>query len=150
VFLSFAHNDEAVGLAIRTLLNTELNLDEDSVFMWSEQAQPRAGRDWMDEIRNALDVVKVYVAVFSAVGLHRPWVNFEAGAAWLRRIPMIPCCLGQVDKGNLPPPYSRFHAVNLISEAYPLVTAVARELRKPKPIGQMFYTLKKTRREAEG
>ncbi len=58
----------------------------------------------------------------------RPWVNFEAGAAWLADKKLIPVCYGNLSKDALPHPYSATQAVNLQSEAYYLVRSVNRQL----------------------
>jgi len=45
----------------------------------------------------------------------RPWVNFEAGAAWLAGKKIIPVCYGNLSSDALPHPYSAIEAVNLRS-----------------------------------
>jgi hypothetical protein len=58
----------------------------------------------------------------------RPWVNFEAGAAWLEDKTLIPVCHGSLSKNVLPHPYSGIQALNLESEAYYLMKSVAHQL----------------------
>jgi hypothetical protein len=58
----------------------------------------------------------------------RPWVNFEAGAAWLADKMLIPVCYGNLSKDALPHPYSGIQALNLPSEAYYLLKSVNRQL----------------------
>ena len=58
----------------------------------------------------------------------RPWVNFEAGAAWLADKKVIPVCYGNQSKDALPHPYSAIEGVNLQSEAYYLVKSVNHQL----------------------
>jgi hypothetical protein len=56
----------------------------------------------------------------------RPWVNFEAGAAWLRNTPIIPVCFSGLRKEAMPKPYSSFQALSLDDEdgPYYLVTSL--------------------------
>jgi hypothetical protein len=54
----------------------------------------------------------------------RPWINFEAGAAWLSRTPVIPVCFGGVKVGSLPKPYSDFQGLELPDGAYYLFASV--------------------------
>ena len=58
----------------------------------------------------------------------RPWVNFEAGAAWLVDKTLIPVCFGRLSKNVLPHPYSAIQALNLQSEAYYLLKSVTHQL----------------------
>ena len=62
--------------------------------------------------------------LLSPNSISRPWVNFEAGAAWLARKRIIPVCFGGLDRGNLPKPYSDFQALDLRTHYYELVRDV--------------------------
>ena len=53
------------------------------------------------------------LVILSPTALSSPWVNFEAGAAWIRRALVIPCCIGQVRKSSLPAPYGHLQGVDL-------------------------------------
>jgi len=64
----------------------------------------------------------------------RPWVNFEAGAAWLADKPIIPVCYGNLSKDALPHPYSAIQALNLPSEAYYLLKSVNHQLNLVEPM----------------
>ncbi len=64
----------------------------------------------------------------------RPWVNFEAGAAWLADKKLIPVCYGNLSKDALRHPYSAIQALNLQSEAHYLVKSVNHQLNlEPMP-----------------
>ena len=61
----------------------------------------------------------------------RPWVNFEAGAAWLADKKLLPVCYGNLSKDALRHPYSAIQALNLQSEAFYLVESINHHLNQP-------------------
>jgi len=81
--------------------------------------------------------------MLSEKSVKRPWVNFEAGAAWGKMI--IPVCFAGLRKDGLPKPYSSLQAVDLLSfgdDEY-LATSVAHHLNIRKPIGRQGAALYK-------
>jgi hypothetical protein len=74
------------------------------------------------------DEAEMAILMLSRRSVARPWVNFEAGAAWLADKKVIPVCYGNLSKTALPHPYSAIQALNLQSEAYYLVKSVNRQL----------------------
>jgi hypothetical protein len=72
--------------------------------------------------------------MLSKASVARPWINFEAGAAWLAKKPIIPACFGGLTKDTLPKPYSGIQALNLPDDLDYLVKSVARHL-SPDAIG---------------
>jgi hypothetical protein len=127
LFESFVHEDEKVALAVQGLLETELDLREE-VFLASDKSQIYAGDLWLQKIKEALSVAEIVILMLSRRSVARPWVNFEAGAAWLADKKIIPVCYGNLPKDTLPHPYSATQAVNLPSEAYYLVKSVNYQL----------------------
>ena len=127
VFISFVHEDEQVALAVQSLIKRELQLG-DEVFLSSDKSQMFAGDIWLEKIKGSLVEAKVVVLLMSKRSVSRPWVNFEAGAAWLTNKKIIPCCFGHIDKEHLPHPYSSIHALNLRDQAFYLVESVHHHL----------------------
>jgi TIR domain len=82
LFVSFVHEDEKVVSAVQGLLQTELNLREE-VFLSSDKLQIYAGDLWLQKIKEALSAAEIVILMLSRRSVARPWVNFEAGAAWL-------------------------------------------------------------------
>jgi hypothetical protein len=65
-----------------------------------------AGEEWLKSIEIALHECSIVVILCSPESIRRPWINFEAGAAWMREIPLIPVChLGLLPR-DLPMPLS--------------------------------------------
>lgn len=81
VFISFIHEEEKVAAAVQTLL--EKKLSGNKIVLSSDRWQVHAGEIWLDRIRKELASARVVLLMLSAQSVLRPWVNFEAGAAWL-------------------------------------------------------------------
>jgi len=126
IFISFIHEDVKIATAVQRLIQDQLSTR--SVFLSSDPWQVFAGEVWLDRIRLELDPAKVVVMLLTSESVKRPWINFEAGAAWLRGKAIIPVCYAGLSKSHLPKPYSNFQALDLRTEAYYLVSSVAHHL----------------------
>src|SRR5918999_3654152 len=82
VFISFVHEDRTVAEAVKALIEHDLKL-RGQVFMVTDQSQLRAGDDWLKKIHDELTSADVVPVMLSKRSITKPWVNFEAGAAWL-------------------------------------------------------------------
>jgi TIR domain len=133
IFVSFVHEDEKIASAVQDLLQRELNLHEE-VFLSSDKSQIYAGDLWLQKIKEALSAAEIVILMLSQRSVARPWVNFEAGAAWLADKTLIPVCYGSLSKDALPHPYSGIQALNLPSEAYYLMKSVNHQLNPDKPM----------------
>jgi hypothetical protein len=89
VFISFATEDQRVGEAVQREIENRLSLRE-QVFMSSDHRQLAAGEDWIDRIKREISACEGMVLLLSSRGVRRPWVNFEADAAWAAGKPLIP------------------------------------------------------------
>jgi hypothetical protein len=127
IFVSFVHEDEKIASAVQDLLQTELDLREE-VFLSSDKSQVYAGDLWLQKIKEALSAAEIVILMLSQRSVARPWVNFEAGAAWLADKTLIPVCYGNLSKNVLPHPYSGIQALNLQSDAYYLLKSVTHQL----------------------
>src|SRR6202171_2042033 len=132
LFVSFVHEDEKLASAVQDLLQTELNLREE-VFLSSDKSQIYAGDLWLKKIKEALSAAEIVILMLSQRSVARPWVNFEAGAAWLADKKLLPVCYGNLSKDELPHPYSAIQALKLPSDAYDLLKSVTHQLNL-KPI----------------
>ena len=76
------------------------------VFVSSDGESIASGDRWIETIDKALNSCVIQVSLCSPFSIQRPWINFEAGASWIRRIPVIPICHSGLSKSNLPVPLS--------------------------------------------
>lgn len=140
VFISFIHEEASVAAAMQKLI--EKKLAGQKVFLSSDQWQIYAGEVWLDRIRAELTSAKAVVLLLSPTSIKRPWVNFEAGAAWLTaEKAVVPVCYRGLTKDTLPKPYSGIQALNLKEEGYYLVKSIAHHLGLllPPPIDYKDY-----------
>lgn len=56
------------------------------------------------------------IVLCSPVSITRPWIPFEAGAGWSRKIPVIPVCHSGLTPGELPLPFSTLQECVLSDE----------------------------------
>jgi hypothetical protein len=87
-----------------------------TVFVSSDVESIDAGEDWLTSIQTALKVASLELILCSRLSITRPWVNFELGAAWLKKIPIIPICHSGLQVHDLPMPYSALNAVEADQE----------------------------------
>lgn len=155
IFISFVHDDQRVASLVKDFIESELQLKK-GVFLSSDKAQVYAGDVWLDKIRKALESAKLVVLMLSKRSVRRPWVNFEAGGAWLTGKPILPCCYGNLKKDSLPHPYSAIQALDLPDEAHYLLESIHHHLGLTTPRPQTpFYKalqvmLEEKRRSADG
>jgi TIR domain len=111
IFISFIHEEEQIARAVSEYL--EALIPKTKVFLASDKWQIYAGEDWLKKIFDALQNAKLVILLLSKRSVARPWVNFEAGAAWLGGKHVIPVCFKGLSKSKLPKPYSSLQALDL-------------------------------------
>jgi hypothetical protein len=111
VFVSHVNEDRAVAAWLQEQLRLDF-LDEIDVFVSSER-DGHAGDNWLATIDEALHSCGVLVALCSPVSVHRPWVNFELGAAWILRKRIVPVCHAGLTPEDLKIPLSLLQGVTL-------------------------------------
>ena len=127
IFVSHIHEEERVAEAVVKFVRDELGRST-AVFLSSDSWQIYAGEIWLDRIREELASSKVVILMLSSESVKRPWVNFEAGAAWLTKKVIIPVCYGGLSKSSLPKPYSNIQALDLDTEYYYLIRSLHHHL----------------------
>jgi len=83
VFISHVMEDAAVAARLKRKM-TEDFLGQLTVFLSSDTESIAAGEEWLSSVSEALRNSSIFVVLCSPMAIARPWVNFEAGAAWMR------------------------------------------------------------------
>jgi hypothetical protein len=132
--MSFIQEEEYEVLQVRLFINYVLGHHVES-FMSSDRSIIYAGEDWMAKIFTERKGAKVLLSILSPTSVTRPWINFEAGAAWMKDTKVIPVCFGGLKIAQLPKPYSSLQAVDITTHdgAYYLVNSVAHYLGLAAP-----------------
>jgi len=136
VFISFIHDEQRVAQAVAHVITGVL---KKSVFYAANNFQMFAGDVWLERIRAELSEAKVVVLMLSGESVKRPWINFEAGAAWLAGKALIPACFGGLTKGTMPKPYSGIQGVDLPDDIGYLVSSIEHHL-EPQDATAAFVT----------
>src|SRR5262245_32119067 len=81
------------------------------IFVSSDTASIFAGDNWLTSINEALRRAELLLVLCSRASVLRPWVNFEAGAAWITDTKIVPVCHSGLRPSDLPMPLSVLHAI---------------------------------------
>ncbi|MFT8277268.1 TIR domain-containing protein [Kerstersia gyiorum] len=95
---------EEIKSSFLGLLDTFVSSDGESL--------PAGGR-WLNSIDAALSDSAIQISLCSPMSIKRPWINFEAGASWIRRIPVVPLCHSGLSKSSLPIPLVMLQGADL-------------------------------------
>ena len=112
IFISHTSTERRLAKAFKERLAADFSTVD--VFVSSDGTTVQAGRQWLKELSSALKRAKIEIILCSHASVERPWVNFEAGAGWVRGIPVIPVCHSGMTPRQLPVPLNMLEAV----EAY--------------------------------
>ena len=133
VFLSHAASDYELAVYLKELLQNHVPGLE--VFVSSDPTDLPPGAKWPAEIQQSLKKSELFLLLATTRSLSRPWVWFECGTFWFSDRKIIPLCIGQVKKNELPLPLYERMALNLedIRDVEELFRAVGR-LNATSPI----------------
>ena len=79
IFISHAVANRNIA---RSLADTLEAARENVTTFLASRPGIRADEDWLEGIERALQEADTYIILLTPESVLRPWVNFEAGAAW--------------------------------------------------------------------
>jgi len=133
VFVSHVEEDVAVASKIKEWLEDNL-LEGVEVFVSSDEGI-KPGDKWEDHIIEKLKNCRIALVVCTKTSVRQPWINFEAGGAWVKGARVIPLCYHGQRKDTLPRPLSSRQALDLSEpdDVSELLKMIAKEagLRAP-------------------
>lgn len=112
IFISHIGDEAAIAEAVKDAISTDF-LGMTEVFVSSDLQSIQAGASWLHEVESGLGRANVLLVLCSPRSVSRPWINFEAGAAWLKQIPIVPICHGGLSLMQLPMPLAVMQGVSL-------------------------------------
>lgn len=118
IFLSHWSAEKPLALLLADWI-TRVFPDRFTVFTSSDAAEIKVGDRWLDEVEKALQSAKLALVVASKGSLERHWVNFEAGFAWSRGIPVVFLCHSGLQPSLLPRPYSARQSLDVQEPGFP-------------------------------
>ncbi|MHC4970539.1 MAG: TIR domain-containing protein [Planctomycetota bacterium] len=111
----------------------ESSLDRD-VQVSGEAENIQLDKQRLAEVERVLSAAQVVLLLCSEHSIGRPWINFESGCAWLKRVPVIAVCHDGCFPGDLPPPLGSFQAFDLTDAAscQALLETLAKHLKRKR------------------
>ena len=130
IFVSHVSEDAAVAQALGKWIESTFP-ERGAVFLSSDSRDILAGSRWLDEVDQALGTTRVLLAVCSPASVRCPWIAFEAGCAWIKRVPVLAICYSGQPRVHLPRPLSAFPALEIESPTFvsDLLTSLAGHLQ---------------------
>ncbi len=116
VFISHTSEEADVAQSFQSLIGDKF-LGLFDVFVSSDGKSIRVGQQWLDSVSQALQACVLEVIIASPTSVTRPWINFEAGAAWVRGIPIIPLCHSGMTPSKLPVPLNLLQGARATDDA---------------------------------
>jgi hypothetical protein len=105
VFLSYCTGEARYADSIKQRLERDF-IGLVAVFLATDTTSIPTGSRWHADIINALQRSQLHLVVCSSESVQRPWINYEAGAAAVREIPIVPLCHSGLIPDQLPVPLS--------------------------------------------
>lgn len=103
VFISHINEESELAKLIKKTID-ESFLDMIEVYVSTDNTSNTLGDKWLNKLTEKLKNCVVEIILCSPKSITRTWVNFEAGAGWIRDIPVIPLCHSGMTPGQLPMP----------------------------------------------
>jgi hypothetical protein len=133
VFISHISEEAAIAAVLKDWIESTF-LGHVGVFVSSDPADIPAGSKWLDEVSSALEEAAVLICLFSAASSNRPWISFEAGCAWMKKVPIIPVCHSGLSVVQLRQPLASLKALDMSDAKFgeKLFSALGRQLNVSK------------------
>lgn len=112
IFISHITEEKELANILKEEISTAfLGLPE--IFVSSDSESISIGTRWLDEIDGALKNAQIILLLCSQNSVRRPWINFEAGAGWVKGIPVVPICHTNIKPSQLPIPLNMLQGVDV-------------------------------------
>ncbi|MDZ8257346.1 toll/interleukin-1 receptor domain-containing protein [Nostoc sp. ChiQUE01b] len=134
VFISHISEEAELAAILKKHIESDfLRIVE--VFVSSDTACIIAGENWLNSIRHALHNACAELVLCSRASVKRPWINFEAGASWMKGIPTVPLCHSGLRPRDLSMPFHVLQSVeaNQVDGLARIYTVIARQLQIAPP-----------------
>jgi hypothetical protein len=137
IFVSHISEEAEIAALLQQAIEKDF-LGLVKLFASSDIGSIVAGEDWLAAVQQAMNEAAAVIVLCSHASVHRPWVQFELGAAWSKQLPIIPVCHSGMGAEELPMPLSRREAVELrdpqgFERLYQAVAKLIKLERVPDP-----------------
>lgn len=115
IFISHIAEEGEIAIRLKNLIEKSF-LNGVDVFVSSDSHSSGVGDGWLTLIKENLSESIYAIIICSPKSIGRPWINFEAGAAWIKNIKLAPLCHSGISPNELPLPLSTFNGTLLSNE----------------------------------
>ncbi|MCC0669211.1 TIR domain-containing protein [Clostridioides sp. ZZV14-6153] len=126
IFISHITEESELAIEIKDALE-EAFLDKIEIFVSSDGDCIRLGEEWIDVIIESLRKSAIGIILISYKSVERRWINFEAGAFWMRNIPIIPIYHSGITEHDVPIPINIMQG-KIISELDSILMSISKEI----------------------
>ncbi len=113
LFLSHIHEESQLALCIKQWVETTFT-ERIEVFCSSDSIAFAQDANFLRKLLKELRKSDLLLLLASSRSLQRPWINFEAGCAWVRDLEIVPLCHSGQKRGSLPLPLALFTAIEIL------------------------------------
>lgn len=110
VFLSHISEESDLATIVKDQIANDF-LGMIDVFQSSSPKSIQPGQRWLERIDQNLQQAEVVILLCSEKSVARPWLNFEAGAGWIKNVPVIPICHSGMRPSRLPLPLNLLNGI---------------------------------------
>ena len=138
IFISHAVANKNIARSLAEAL--EAARQDVTTFLASRPGDIRADEDWLPGIERALQHADAYVVLLTPESILRPWVNFEAGAAWFFKRQLIFVRIQALSIDDIPLPIGsrQVYALDDKEQLIAVFEALALPLTKPEETVAQF------------
>lgn len=104
IFISHAVANKNIAHSLADVL--EVAGEDVTTFLASRPGDIRADENWLTGIERALEEADTYIIILTPESCLRPWVNFEAGAAWFFKRRLVFVRIQALSTDDIPLPIS--------------------------------------------
>lgn len=112
IFISHISEDASVALLMKKYL-VQAFANALDIFVSSDGTSITLGDKWLNRIEETLLNSSVVVVLSSSNSIASPWINFEAGGAWIRGARVTPLCIKGMKVTDLPEPLKSLQACDI-------------------------------------
>ncbi len=129
IFLSHVSNEAPLAVVLKKWIEACF-IGKFEIFVSSDIKVLPAGNQWLKSLEKAIDSAEALIVLCSPYSVTKPWVMFESGGAWVKKIPVIPICHSGQAKNTLPFPLAFFQALEVDSPLFvhDLILSISKQL----------------------
>jgi hypothetical protein len=118
IIISHIQDDLRVAVVLKKWVEETFGKNCQVVASTDPESIPLVPR-YLDRDDDSLRDLKALIPLCSPESLQRPWIAFEAGCAWMKKILILPVCHSGLSPAELPPPLAVFSPLDLGDKSFP-------------------------------